>query len=1172
MASSITEREVAADLSQELNKYIDQGGTPFDKTSVERHAGSRYPDITVWTNFENNKAFSFWELKAPGFQEDLSVLPAKAEMVGARYIVVWNFHSGTLFEVQNGNLKDLQYYPIPLMSSLEEWRNPQRRIAVINQAQKILDDLSRLAQSLSLMPFNPDKVYFISILQTAIEQLVPILKIHIFEQKKNRENRENLNKWTVKQGYPLELSELDEMLARHWAYTLAVRILFYFTIRRYFPGLPDLKIIPGNNTPTANILKDAFSKAQGIDWQAVFEESPLDALGLPDEADTTIHKLLDGFNRYDFSQLKEDVIGQIMEGLIPEDQRHTLGQYFTREDLIDFIIGFVVRDDDAYYIDPTCGSGTFLNRLYSRLRWLSTYKSSHSQLLERIWGIDIAHFPAELATINLFRQNVSKIDNFPRIVVKDFFEIQPGQTLHFPPMSSEASVYEKISVALPNFEGVVGNFPYIRQELIEKQNKGYKKTITKAIAREWFWHDHDLFKTGTISAQDSKEWLKERTQDLDVELRLSGQADIYAYLFYHAAAFLKEGGRLGIVTSNSWLDVAYGLELKRFLLRHFKVVAIVASWCEPWFQDASVNTAFTILERCEEEQKRAENVVRFVKLKQPLAELLPSDLLLQEHARWQKVDTLVMQIENADAKFAEIDTRTGRMQPLQGVKTLEEDPFRIRLVPQAELEKELKEKGESAKWGLYIRAPQVYFDLLQEAGDKIIPLSEVADVRFGIKTGINDFFYLEPLGSGALPGTLQVKNSRGWIGDIEEACLRPVIKSPKEAKSMVINPAALRYRLFLPPLDSKDADAENTLRLTYPLAYQYVCWGKQQRTSAGQMWTEVPSVKSRKKWWFLGLPPKVDFLISRFIDQRFFIPAIKHTEIADTFFVGDVIKEDLVNLIIALMNSSIFFMEIEIKGRVNLGEGLLTFYGPDINSTLIINPDNISDVSRTKIIRTFETMQKRPIETLASEVRRKDRQALDTAVLEALGLDPRRYLPQIYQGLVEMVNERLTLPKMRIDRKKKEQRISFDQVKTKVQEELIPNGFQRVSAFLTAGTEVFGVQLTDRPQSWMVFFTEYTLLGAQGNEVGKIQGTETQARYAIYASLPGQYRVEVPSDYIAAGKAVQRYEHYLQDETRKLRKSILERTNDYQQTERLLREILEYQGLTALEINLVMAS
>jgi len=143
---------------------------------------------------------------------------------------------------------------------------------------------------------------------------------------------------------------------------------------------------------------------------------------------------------------------------------------------------------------------------------------------------------------------------------------------------------------------------------------------------------------------------------------------------------------------------------------------------------------------------------------------------------------MVSQIESADANVSTLDLQTGKLQPLQGVKTVENDAFRIRLVPQAELEQELSIKRKSTKWGLYIRAPQVYFDILREAGDKLVPLRDVADVRFGMKTGINDFFYLEPLSPGEKPGTLRAKNSRGWVGEIEEACLRPVIKSPKESQ------------------------------------------------------------------------------------------------------------------------------------------------------------------------------------------------------------------------------------------------------------------------------------------------------------------------------------------------------------------------------------------------------
>lgn len=1171
MVSAITEREVAADLKEELHQYIQQGGTPFDQATVEHHSGSRYPDITLWTTYPY-KAFAFWELKAPGLQEDLSVLPRKAEMVGTRYVIVWNFQNGTLYEVENGKLVELKSYPIPLMNSLEDWAVVHKRIAVVNQAKSFLEDLSRLARNLSLMPYVPDKLYFTSILQNAIESLVPVLQAYIFQQKRNHQVRNTLDRWTVKQGYPTGLPGLDELLARHWAYSLAVRILFYFTVRRYFPNLPNLKPLPGSQKPIADLLQEAFSKAQAVDWQAVFEKSPLDELGLPSEADPILRNLLDGFTQYDFSQLKEDVIGQIMEGLIPEDERHALGQYFTREDLVDFIIGFVVHDDNAYYIDPTCGSGTFLNRLYSRLRWRSAYRATHGQLLEKIWGLDIAHFPAELATINLFRQNVRELDNFPRIVVKDFFDIRPNQTLAFPPLKADAPNYNKIQVQLPAFEGIVGNFPYIRQELIERQNKGYKKKITQAIASQWLWQDPELFKFKEVKSQASKEWLKEHTQDVDVELRLSGQADIYAYLFYHAAAFLKEGGRLGIVTSNSWLDVAYGVELKRFFLRHFKIVAVVASWCEPWFQDAAINTAFTILERCEDPQARAANNVHFVKVKQPLAELLPADLILEENARWQKIDTMVSQIETADERLRTYDSKTGQVQPLQGVQTMETDKFRIRLVPQADLDQELDEKGESSKWGLYIRAPQVYFDLLQQAGDKFVPLSEIAEVRFGIKTGINDFFYLEPLGSGEKPDTLRVKNSRGWVGEIEEACLRPVIKSPKEAKSMVVDPASLKYRLFLPPIDPKANDLEVELRMAYPLAYQYMRWGAQQRTSQGQPWPDVLSVQGRKVWWLVRVPTFPHALWPKSFNDKFSIYINVNQLVSSDRFYELIKKEDIDNhLFFALLNCSLLSLIIEINGRVNLGEGALDNMTYEAQNCLFPDYKKIQKDKENRIVQAYLRLASRPVKPIAQEVKQKDRQALDTAVLEALGLDTKLYLPQIYQGLVEMVNERLTMPKLRQARQKKEQRASFEQVKTQVQKELLPNGLKRIGAFLPHRVEMMPVPLTGKPQRWSIFFTEYTLLDAEGKAVGNLQGSEAQARYAIYAALPGHYLVEIPADPIVARQAVQRYELYLREETQKLHERTLQATKDFKQTDRIVKEILEAQGLPALAVNLAIS-
>ena len=84
-----------------------------------------------------------------------------------------------------------------------------------------------------------------------------------------------------------------------------------------------------------------------------------------------------------------------------------------------------------------------------------------------------------------------------------------------------------------------------------------------------------------------------------------------------ATQFLKEGGWFGFLTSSSWLDVRYGFALQEWVLRNFKLVAVLESIDEPWFEDARVKTAATILQRCSDAAKRDANLVRFVRFKQP---------------------------------------------------------------------------------------------------------------------------------------------------------------------------------------------------------------------------------------------------------------------------------------------------------------------------------------------------------------------------------------------------------------------------------------------------------------------------------------------------------------------------------------------------------------------------
>ena len=101
-------------------------------------------------------------------------------------------------------------------------------------------------------------------------------------------------------------------------------------------------------------------------------------------------------------------------------------------------------------------------------------------------------------------------------------------------------------------------------------------------------------------------------------LKLGGRSDLHCYFWPVSARMLKEGGYFGFLTSSSWLDVEYGFALQAWILKNFKIIAAIESIDEPWFEDARVKTVITILQRCSDMHQRDANVVKFVRLQEPV--------------------------------------------------------------------------------------------------------------------------------------------------------------------------------------------------------------------------------------------------------------------------------------------------------------------------------------------------------------------------------------------------------------------------------------------------------------------------------------------------------------------------------------------------------------------------
>ncbi|HRH35428.1 MAG TPA: N-6 DNA methylase, partial [Catalimonadaceae bacterium] len=662
MSTKTNERELSSKIATWFQEHIQRNSFPFtsagNEAGIKGEGATKFGDVFLWKNREANQVFTLIELKPPfGQKENLKVLEEKAQRLKLRFVYTWDFRNLNVYELKNGKLIAAGIEHTPVLEKLEDWLRGDVQANIKSYIHRFCLEFIRFEETGKFSKFLPDKVYFVNLIREFVKSILPHFEQHIRTALTDKVKKAAIDEYVVKQGIAYS-SDQDfiRLVAGQRVYGLATKIIFYQTIRRFFDDLPDL--IQPDADLTASI-QSAFEQAREKDWQAVFEAGPIEALGIPESSYNLFQDFLIELKVYHFGQLPEDVIGEVFQEIIDPEQRHTLGQYFTMEALVDFVIALVVNDPNGIYCDPTCGSGTFLIRLYDRLKYLSPGKT-HKQLLDQIWGFDIGSFPAELSTINLFRQDASNFENFPRVRTTNIFDVHRGMEFDFPPPNS-GKHYIKISTPLPPIDAFVGNFPFIRQELIEKKDQGFKKGLTKLLAYEYLESYPVLFvqKNGIASAANAlaenatqynhKQNIDHWVEKGDLELRLSGKADIYAYIYIHLTTLLAAKGSFSIITSNSWLDTEYGHILKQFFLDHFCIKAIVASWAEPWFEDAAVNCVVTVLERETNPQKRAENKVKFVKLKLGMAQMAEYGTELWEsRKRWSKIDGWIRGIYAVD--------------------------------------------------------------------------------------------------------------------------------------------------------------------------------------------------------------------------------------------------------------------------------------------------------------------------------------------------------------------------------------------------------------------------------------------------------------------------------------------------------------------------------------------
>lgn len=340
-------------------------------------------------------------------------------------------------------------------------------------------------------------------------------------------------------------------------YSIILRIIAYKAIFRECQSYFDIF-----NDKT--YIDKGISNYQCVDYYNWFLKSS--------DAAALIGKIYNAVNLKDIAT-DGDAISTIFENIFPKEIRHSVGEYYTPYWLANAVIDQITKgDENAFskkFIDPACGSATFLVALINKYR-----ACSNNSIFYNVCGIDInplTVFAAKTNFLLLYCKHCN-IDSEKSIEIPiyyaDTIAINDSSLLF-----SEKNDYD--SVPHVKYDYIVGNPPWVNWEYLPDNYR---------MQHAQLWQHYGLFSQKGLNSNFIKE-------------------DISVLLTYVVIDnYLKNEGKIGFVVKETlFKSIKQGEGFRKFRIipkeTDLKVLRVDDLTKIKPFKDAVTRTAVIYIEK-----------------------------------------------------------------------------------------------------------------------------------------------------------------------------------------------------------------------------------------------------------------------------------------------------------------------------------------------------------------------------------------------------------------------------------------------------------------------------------------------------------------------------------------------------------------------------------------------